>query len=511
MDSDQTPPTNTQPSIEEDSVPPVSATTQDNSVNNNNNINNNNNRDNSNVSTANTNNDGLTLSLSFTMEVPEISHKQSGDFLLLSSVKAPLYQPDKRAAADIVAVIDKSGSMAGQKQDLVKTMLSDMVNTLSPVDQLSIITYQDNVTTDLPLCFLTEEGKNTARAAINSITSGGCTNLSGGLVQGVKELAHRTHKNDVASVLLFTDGLINVGPSAPPQILQAVRDAARMKKENENEPLPGTINTFGFGSDHDASMLRILAEKGGGVYYYIENATRISESFADCFGGLLSTFAQNMTLSFEAGTGVQIKKIQSKYIVTTIVPNAHYSVHIGDIQSEENRDIITLVELPSLDQEEPAFPVVKITLSYYNTLTSTTEFKTAIAVVARPAVVTPGLKRDLYLDKQNNRIIASAALEQAAEAGAKNNFPQANTILTDAISRIKESVSAADQFCVSLVADLEKCKEGLKDRASYTSVGQQTLSNNYMAHTYQRSTNQGWSSQKAYQTSSRSSVSSKWH
>ena len=40
-----------------------------------------------------------------------------------ASFKAPFYEPTSRPAVDIVAVIDKSGSMAGVKLDLVKKTL----------------------------------------------------------------------------------------------------------------------------------------------------------------------------------------------------------------------------------------------------------------------------------------------------------------------------------------------------------------------------------------------------
>ncbi len=41
----------------------------------------------------------------------------------VTSLKAPFYEPTSRAPVDIVAVIDKSGSMAGQKIALVKETL----------------------------------------------------------------------------------------------------------------------------------------------------------------------------------------------------------------------------------------------------------------------------------------------------------------------------------------------------------------------------------------------------
>ena len=41
----------------------------------------------------------------------------------VTSFKAPLYEPSARASVDIVAVIDKSGSMSGQKIALVRETL----------------------------------------------------------------------------------------------------------------------------------------------------------------------------------------------------------------------------------------------------------------------------------------------------------------------------------------------------------------------------------------------------
>lgn len=49
-------------------------------------------------------------------------------------------------------------------------------------------------------------------------------------------------------------------------------------------PLPCTINTFGYGTDHDAALLKKIADHGQGMYYYIDSTKAISESFADCLG-----------------------------------------------------------------------------------------------------------------------------------------------------------------------------------------------------------------------------------
>ena len=40
----------------------------------------------------------------------------------------------------------------------------------------------------------------------------------------------------------------------------------------------GTVYTFGFGSDHDASMLEAISTQGGGVYYYIDSNEKVRDT-----------------------------------------------------------------------------------------------------------------------------------------------------------------------------------------------------------------------------------------
>lgn len=53
-----------------------------------------------------------------------------------------------------------------------------------------------------------------------------------------------------------------------------------------------SVFTFGYGGEHDADLLRGVSEAGSGLFYYIDNADSIPESFCDCLGGLLSVAAQ---------------------------------------------------------------------------------------------------------------------------------------------------------------------------------------------------------------------------
>jgi len=60
------------------------------------------------------------------------------------------------------------------------------------------------------------------------------------------------------------------------------------------------VNTFGFGQNHNAKLLKSIAETTSGLYFFIESRQSIGESLVDCVGGLLSVVAQHLHLSIKA-------------------------------------------------------------------------------------------------------------------------------------------------------------------------------------------------------------------
>lgn len=99
---------------------------------------------------------------------------------------------------------------------------------------------------------------------VSELKAGSSTNLSAGLMAGIEQLTRRTSKAEVASVLLFTDGLANHGITSTTQMVAA------MNSTLEKARGPCTVFTFGFGSDHSEKTLHALADAARGFYYYIE-------------------------------------------------------------------------------------------------------------------------------------------------------------------------------------------------------------------------------------------------
>jgi hypothetical protein len=193
--------------------------------------------------------------------------------------------------------------------------------------------------------------------------------------------------------------------------------------------------------------LKGIADQGSGSYFYIQNTDNIPEAFADCLGGLLSVCGQNISLKFEAQNGTTIKQIITRFKTNTITPGQQIEISIGDIQSDENKDILVSATIPSISYETANFVIGKVTLTYFNVIDSKMEVHSSEVTIARPSMLPPNMKPNVELNKQHNRLLAAEAMEKATEAGNNGNLELGRQILNAAISRIKESISANDPFC----------------------------------------------------------------
>merc|ERR1712099_52395 len=93
-------------------------------------------------------------------------------------------------------------------------------------------------------------------------------------------------------------------------MLSDEKEGTKSDKIISNE-LPCTINTFGFGSGHNESLLESIAENGRGMYAFIENTDMIADTFAECLGGLVSIIGQNIKVKIEALNDILINKCLS--------------------------------------------------------------------------------------------------------------------------------------------------------------------------------------------------------
>ena len=234
-----------------------------------------------------------------------------------------------------------------------------------------------------------------------------------------------------------------------------------------------SVNTFGFGSDHDSSMLSQIAFAGNGTYYYIADETDIGTTFSDCLGGLLSVVGQKMQLKVETSSYVEILDVLGGAKVNNI-SNGVSTISILNLQRSEEREVILKIRVAGVSGPQVQ-DLLSINLDYFNVVNNKPVTKAMKVHLPRGASGIP-LKRNKRVDMSLNRITAAMALNKAT----KCSLVEAKTLLQQAIDEISKSESAAEKLSLLLTEDLKRAGLALSGSNS-----KHLLFNQYQSHFYQ--------------------------
>jgi hypothetical protein len=311
------------------------------------------------------------------------------------------------------------------------------------------------------------------------------------------EVAHHNHH--------FIQYFIN--PPFIPKKLHFKVPKNKPSKYHESVSSICTVNTFGFGYDHDPEFLRKISDEGNGIYFYIKDEENIPEAFLNCLGGLISTVAKDIEIKVKPVNGITVKKVHTNF-KTTSYPDGSFAIYLKDIQSEEEKNILFSITLPQC-AEALNVPILNFKINYDNIILNAKKECKLVGNISRPSQVLHQPSFNRKVDVQKNRILALEAMKKVDDMANTGNFEQAKKILDEAIASIKNSVTHDDQFCVNLIQDLEKTKAGLRDKNSWSSGGRQLLMNNFVGQQQQRQSNFDSSSQSIYMNSSRETLKKK--
>jgi len=178
---------------------------------------------------------------------PAIGAGRSGYFMLL--VGLPAAPPEEqRVKREVTLVIDRSGSMRGEKIQQAREAALQILEGLGAGDAFNVIDYSDSIESfsDKP-AVIDAQTKEAARKYIEALSANGGTNIHDALIEALRQ---PPTEGALPMVLFLTDGLPTVGQTSE----VAIREAAARANAHQRR-----IFTFGVGVDVNAPLLSNLA------------------------------------------------------------------------------------------------------------------------------------------------------------------------------------------------------------------------------------------------------------
>ncbi|MEZ5249952.1 MAG: VWA domain-containing protein [Ilumatobacteraceae bacterium] len=203
---------------------------------------------------------------------------------MMLELTAPPAPAARRAPIDVVAVIDRSGSMSGQPLEAVIAAVNLLFRLVGDDDRIAVVTFDDHVDLALPLA---HHDTDTAWQALRRVRSGGSTNLSGGWLKAMEILAANGRAEALKRIVVLTDGMANLGITSHDS-LSGLCSAAKAQAI--------TTTMIGFGDGYEETLLAAMADAGGGNDYWCAGADQAAQVFGDEFTGLTSVVAQNISV-----------------------------------------------------------------------------------------------------------------------------------------------------------------------------------------------------------------------
>jgi Ca-activated chloride channel family protein len=261
-----------------------------------------------------------------------------------------------RPPINVVLVLDKSGSMSGDKIQRAKEAAISALERLRPDDIVSIVTYDTVVSVIVPATKLTDRQQVIER--VREIEAAGSTALFAGVSKGADELRKFLDKERINRVILLSDGLANVGPQSPSELGELGKSLAK-------EGI--VVSTIGLGLDYNEDLMTRLARESDGNHVFVEKSTELVEVFNREFNEAMSVVAQEVVVKIQCRDGVRPVRMLN---TDAEINGSEVYVKLNQLYSRQEKYLILEVELPAKGNGT-SMQVADVSVSYTNMETKT--------------------------------------------------------------------------------------------------------------------------------------------
>lgn len=193
---------------------------------------------------------------------------------------------------DIVFVMDRSGSMSGEKIEQARNALHFILGQLGDDDRFSIVGFDDRLKIFAhalqPVDAYTLAD---ARRFVDLLTADGNTDLDAALQAGLDIMASSERHEAARIVVFLTDGLPTAGVTDETLIAQRATQA--------NAQLKSRLHVFGVGYDVNTHLLDPLAADNGGTVTYVQPGENLETVLTEFYAHIAHPVLTDVEVEFE--------------------------------------------------------------------------------------------------------------------------------------------------------------------------------------------------------------------
>jgi len=298
----------------------------------------------------------------------------------------------ERAPVNVALVIDKSGSMGGEKIAKAREAAIMAIERLNSNDIISVVTYDSDVHVLIPATKVSD--KESIILKILHIQAGGSTALYGGVSKGAKEIRKFICPHRVSRLILLSDGLANVGPQSPAEL-------GRLGQSLIEDGISAT--TIGLGLGYNEDLMTQLAYKSDGSHYFVEEACELARVFDRELGRALSVVAQEIQIEIICAPGVRPVRLLGR---DGEIKGRNVCVFINQLYSGHEKYILLEVEVAAATAKETR-KIASVNVRYDNLQTHDSD-KLSTELSARFS------SSKQLVDKKTNHKVMVDVVEQIA-------------------------------------------------------------------------------------------------
>lgn len=241
---------------------------------------------------------------------------EDGYFLALATPEIQNERDDQDVAPKtVIVVVDRSGSMSGEKMAQAKEGVKYVINHLRKRDAFNVIAYDSEIEAFRPeLAKVNDETRDAAIGFANGLYTGGSTNIAGALDRAMAMLKDSERPS---YVIFLTDGLPTVGET---------KEAAIVEQANRRNNVRARLFTFGVGYDVNSRLLDKLSSENFGRSDYV----RPEEDVEDAITKLYSRIGAPVMTGVELSLDVEDARASDGAVASRTYPHDEFDLFAGD-------------------------------------------------------------------------------------------------------------------------------------------------------------------------------------